>query len=202
MAVCSPDEALAVFEFIRNDFATAQVFLEFGREPPLPNSPRPLHAFGIGEFKRKLRLSDDRLADCFEAINQRFMRLRNDTVAVLLGFDQANHVYIHEVTHGSVRALWERLVRMEPDAEPAPTRPAAPFGFVPPQVGPQVGGRASRNTGMTSATSTTSRRQSGRRIAGRAQRDHVIDLYQAQQKLQEPTACRQCGAVYHRGRWQ
>ena len=55
---------------------------------------------------------------------------------------------------------------------------------------------------MTSAASTTSRRQSGRRIAGRAQRDHVIDPYQAQQKLQEPTACRQCGAVYHRGRWQ
>jgi len=136
LAVCSPDEALAVFELIRNDFATAQVFLEFGREPPLPNSPRPLHAFGIGEFKRKLRLSDDRLADCFEAINQRFMRLRNDTVAVLLGFDQANHVYIHEVTHGSIRALWERLAGMEPDAEPAPTRPAAPFGFVPPQVGP------------------------------------------------------------------
>jgi NMD protein affecting ribosome stability and mRNA decay len=44
--------------------------------------------------------------------------------------------------------------------------------------------------------------RSGRRIAGRAQRDHAPDPYQAQQKLPEPTACRQCGAVYHRGRWQ
>ena len=44
--------------------------------------------------------------------------------------------------------------------------------------------------------------RSGRRTAGRAQRDHFIDPYQAQQKLPEPTACRQCGAVYHRGRWQ
>ena len=44
--------------------------------------------------------------------------------------------------------------------------------------------------------------RSGRRIAGRAQRDHILDPYQAQQKMQEPTACRQCGAVYHHGRWQ
>ena len=44
--------------------------------------------------------------------------------------------------------------------------------------------------------------RSGRRIAGRAQRDHILDPYQARQKLQEPTACRQCGAVYHHGRWQ
>lgn len=44
--------------------------------------------------------------------------------------------------------------------------------------------------------------RSGRRTAGRAQRDHILDPYQAQRKLPEPTACRQCGAVYHQGRWQ
>ena len=44
--------------------------------------------------------------------------------------------------------------------------------------------------------------RSGRRTAGRAQRDHILDPYQAQQKLHEPSACRQCGAVYHQGRWQ
>jgi len=44
--------------------------------------------------------------------------------------------------------------------------------------------------------------RAGRRTAGRAQRDQILDPYQAQQKLQEPIACRQCGAVYHRGRWQ
>jgi len=41
-----------------------------------------------------------------------------------------------------------------------------------------------------------------RRIAGRAQNDHMLDPYQARQKLQEPTVCPQCGAVYHHGRWQ
>ena len=44
--------------------------------------------------------------------------------------------------------------------------------------------------------------RSARRIAGRAQSDHILDLYQARQKLEEPTVCRQCGAVYHHGRWQ
>lgn len=55
---------------------------------------------------------------------------------------------------------------------------------------------------MTMNPSAGAPSRSGRRIAGRAQRDHIIDPYQTQQKLQEPTACRQCGAVYHRGRWQ
>lgn len=41
----------------------------------------------------------------------------------------------------------------------------------------------------------------GRRIAGRAQDDHVDDPYQARQKPKEPTLCPQCGAVFHDGRW-
>jgi NMD protein affecting ribosome stability and mRNA decay len=41
-----------------------------------------------------------------------------------------------------------------------------------------------------------------RRIAGRAQRDHILDPYQRKEKLEEGTACPQCGAVYHGARWQ
>ena len=41
-----------------------------------------------------------------------------------------------------------------------------------------------------------------RRIAGHAQEDHVLDPYQGQKKLREGTACPQCGAVFHAGRWQ
>ena len=55
---------------------------------------------------------------------------------------------------------------------------------------------------MNTNASSSRPSRSGRRIAGRAQRDHILDPYQAQQKLPEPTACRQCGAVYHHGRWQ
>ena len=55
---------------------------------------------------------------------------------------------------------------------------------------------------MTSTSPAAPRPRSGRRIAGRAQRDRVLDPYQVQQKLSEPSACPQCGAVYHVGRWQ
>src|SRR5215472_2738943 len=41
-----------------------------------------------------------------------------------------------------------------------------------------------------------------RRIAGHAQQDHILDPYQAQQKLHTGTVCPQCRAVYRAGRWQ
>jgi len=42
----------------------------------------------------------------------------------------------------------------------------------------------------------------GRRKAGHAQLDHVIDTYKSRAKLAEPTRCPGCGAVYHDGHWQ
>lgn len=43
--------------------------------------------------------------------------------------------------------------------------------------------------------------RSGRRRWGRAQVDVPQDPYKAIKKLHEPSVCRQCGAVYHEGRW-
>jgi hypothetical protein len=134
LAACAPEEAFGVFEAIRNDFAAAQVFLELGREPPIGNSPAGLHALGVADIKRNLRLGDDRLADAFGVIGRSFMQLRGDSAAVLFGFDQANHVYLHEVTHRSIRSLWETLVELQqPETPAAPTTsPPATVGFVPP----------------------------------------------------------------------
>jgi NMD protein affecting ribosome stability and mRNA decay len=55
---------------------------------------------------------------------------------------------------------------------------------------------------MKSLQRSSQAQHSGRRIAGRAQQDHILDPYQAQHKPEEPTACPKCGAVYHQGRWQ
>lgn len=33
-------------------------------------------------------------------------------------------------------------------------------------------------------------------------REHVHDTYKMRSKLPEPTVCPECGAVYHKGRWQ
>jgi NMD protein affecting ribosome stability and mRNA decay len=41
-----------------------------------------------------------------------------------------------------------------------------------------------------------------RRIAGRAQQDHVLDPYQGSKKPAQGTVCPDCGAVYDKGRWQ
>jgi hypothetical protein len=117
-------------------FATTQVFLELGRELPI-SSATPLRALGIGEIKRHLRLGDDRLADCFRVINRSFVQVRNDPEAVLFGFDQANHVYIHETTDRSIRTLWEELVQLSSETLRAPAGGGShPLGFVPPVVGP------------------------------------------------------------------
>lgn len=41
----------------------------------------------------------------------------------------------------------------------------------------------------------------GRRSFGRAQDSGADDPYRRPKKLAEPSRCRQCGAVFHKGRW-
>ena len=136
LTACTTEEAEALFELLRADFAATQVLLELGREAPLGTGPSGLHVLSIAEIKRNLRLPDDRLAECFGAINHAFMRLRNDAEASLFGFDQVNHVYIHETTHRSITALWQKLLRQGAADEPAASYAPPTFGFVPPNVGP------------------------------------------------------------------
>jgi hypothetical protein len=42
----------------------------------------------------------------------------------------------------------------------------------------------------------------GRRTAGHAQRDNILDPYQPRQKPKATIACPGCGAIYHHGLWQ
>jgi hypothetical protein len=134
LAACTSEEALQVFELIRGDFATTQVFVELARQDSVARSAAPLHALSIDELKRRLRFSDDRLVDGLRLINLAFQQVRNDPAAPLFGFDQANHVYIHETTHRNIRRLLEQLTQVRPPEATASTLPA--FGFVPPHVGP------------------------------------------------------------------
>jgi len=55
---------------------------------------------------------------------------------------------------------------------------------------------------MISQTQPARTPRSDRRIFGRAQNDRILDPYQAEHKPREPSACPQCGAVYHQGRWR
>jgi hypothetical protein len=133
LAACAPDEALQMFEAIKDNFLLAQVFFELARETPAGRAAPPLHALNIADMLRHTRLPDgDRLADCFTAINQIFQRVRNDPEAALFGFDQYGHVYIHETTHHSIRRLWEQVSIMPPPTFGEP----APLGVPLPHLGP------------------------------------------------------------------
>ena len=134
---CTLDEVARMFEAVREDVATTRVFLELAREVPVGVNAQPLHALSIGEIMRHTQLNDSRLGDCFRAINQAFQQIRDNPEAALFGFDQANHVYIHETTHRNIRALWEELIQLRAPAMVQPTIPVAssPIGVTPPHVG-------------------------------------------------------------------
>jgi len=88
LAACTPEEALQMFELIKDNFLLSQVFFELARETPAGRTAPPLHALNIVDLLRHTRLPDgDRLADCFTAINQIFQTIRNDPEAALFGFD-------------------------------------------------------------------------------------------------------------------
>ena len=133
LAACTPEEALQIFELIKDNFLLSQVFFELARETPAGRAAPPLHALNVAELLRHTRLSDgDRLADCFTAINQVFQTVRNDPAAALFGFDQFGHVYVHESTHHSVRRVWEQLFVSDQQR----ASQTAPLGLTLPHLGP------------------------------------------------------------------
>src|SRR6516225_1582386 len=133
LAACTPEEALQMFQLIKDNFLLSQVFFELARETPARRAAPPLHALNIAELLRHTRLSDgDRLSDCFTAINQVFQTVRNDPEAALFGFDQYGHVYIHESTHHSVRRVWEELFVSDQNSANRP----APLGITLPRLSP------------------------------------------------------------------
>jgi len=55
---------------------------------------------------------------------------------------------------------------------------------------------------MKSARASQAKKFARKRRFGRAQWDHLLDPYKPARKIAEPAVCRQCGAVFHGGRWQ
>jgi hypothetical protein len=133
LAACMPQEATQAFEMIKGNFLLSQVFFELARDMPNSHNAAALHPLSVADILRHTRLGDgDRLVDCFTAINQAFQAIRNDPEATLFGFDQQGHVFVHQVTHDSIRQLWEQLF-----AAHAPmANGLAPAGFTPPHLGP------------------------------------------------------------------
>ena len=136
LAACSADEALQVLQLISSDLVATQVYLQLAREAPIGDVAPPLHAFSFDQIKRQLRLTDEGFAGSLQRINQAFQEIRKNPDAMLFGFDQARHLYVHEMTYHSIRGVWEQLIQVKhSEGSKAPWAPIA-SSFRPPTVGP------------------------------------------------------------------
>lgn len=137
LSACTADEAAQVFDLIKGDFAATQVFLELARDNASAGAGTPLHAISIDGLMRHTRLDINGLMSCLQTVNQAFRQVREDAEAILFGFDQANHLFVHETTHHSIRNLWQHLVRQH-GGETEVGEPVAlpPVGFAPRRLGP------------------------------------------------------------------
>jgi hypothetical protein len=137
LAACASEEAMRLFELIKANFVLTQVFFELARETTIAPRMSPLYPLNIADILRHTRLAGgDALADCLSTINQAFRQVRNDPDASLFGFDDQGHVYIHEMTHLSIRRIWEQLVRAHSEPVASQSWEAPTIGFAPPYVGP------------------------------------------------------------------
>ena len=137
LSACTADEAAQVFDLIKGDFAATQVFLELARDNALAGTAMPLHATSIESLMRHTRLDINGLMSCLQTVNRAFRQVREDADAILFGFDQANHVYVHETTHHSIRDLWHHLVGHHgADTEAGEPVALPPVGFAPRRLGP------------------------------------------------------------------
>jgi hypothetical protein len=138
LAACTIDDVARIFELIRSDFAATQVFLELGRGTTGGDPAPQLHPINIDTLTRNTRLDSRGLVSCLQMINRAYQEVRSDPEATLSGFDQANHVYVHEATHRSIHSLRQELVRQHIATEVNAAEPAdwPPAGFQPPQPGP------------------------------------------------------------------
>ncbi len=137
LAGCTPDEALGVLELLQGDFAATHVFLELARDEPRADASDSLHAVSISALVRNTRLDERRLVSCLRSINRAFQQVRQDPAATLFGFDQADHIYVHETTYRSIRSLWQELTRPHAPPDPKATGPVDwPMSFQPRELGP------------------------------------------------------------------
>ena len=126
----SADEAVQMFERMRDDYLACQVFLELGRDSrQVDGAYAPLRRIAIGDIVLHARLRDaDQLMDCLTKINETFSAVRGEPAAALLAFDWAGGLYVHDTTRQSVKALWQALVRAQIGALPEVSGLTMPMG--------------------------------------------------------------------------
>lgn len=135
LASCTFEDALQMFDLIKDDFLLTQVFFELARSATGPYATVPLLALDVDAILRHTRLADaGQLSKYLMSINQAFQRVRHDPQAGLFGVDRRGRLFIHEETHASVQRVWEQFIAANAPAPAANT--GATTGLDLPTLGP------------------------------------------------------------------
>ena len=125
LAVCTYQEASALYEAIRRNAHVTQVFFELSRGAAVAGSP--ICVLSITEMMRHTRLDPQRLMEALGVIEHLFRQLRANSETSLLATDGESHIFAHHETCDHIKALWEHFATVE--TPPAP--PLARSGQFP-----------------------------------------------------------------------
>lgn len=137
-AACTPAEALQIFQLIGDDAIATRLFFELAREVGIGANLPGLHALRMADLLHHVGLpGEDSLVGGLAMIDRAFRQVHGGDAGSLFGFDDAGHLYLHEMTQASIRRVWHELVEARAAAEREAAREVAPRqGFVAPHVGP------------------------------------------------------------------
>lgn len=138
LAACTPEEMAEILRLVSENMLVTRVFFELARDASTGPKVAPYHALNLAEVLRHAQLAEpQQLFACLGAINQALQRVRNDPELSMFGFDEAGHLYLHEVTHRSIRQIWDRLVHAHTAAARGPEAESGAPGVLPAGTIPQ-----------------------------------------------------------------
>lgn len=140
LAVCSAQEAEAVYDTISGMFAVVTVFFELGREGA-GMAQGDMEAFRLSDMLRHTRLpSMQQFLACLQLIDRTFREIRRNDDAALFVLDRRGYCVVPAETQRNILSVWNRLIglqeserRANADAmKPDTALPFATSGTVPP----------------------------------------------------------------------
>ena len=139
LAACTLPEAERIFELIDDDPVTTRLFFELAHGAVLHTNQPGLQAMRLADLLHQSGSgAPQAVLGGLAAIDGAFREVHGDGGSSLFGFDEAGHVFIHDVTRASIRRLWDALLQARMPGAVGPAVAEAPQleGFEAPYVGP------------------------------------------------------------------
>ncbi|WP_424138695.1 hypothetical protein [Roseomonas chloroacetimidivorans] len=118
-----PREARVILSLIEGALPLVAVFFELGRDGGRA-LPSGLHVFGLFDMTSHARLENPaQVLNCLDIIDRAMAQVSGGAGGTLYGVDDRANCFVAEVTHQSVRQLWQALLvggALSPAVEPTP----------------------------------------------------------------------------------